>query len=192
MKKISILLSFLILAGFSAKGFAQADTSMFLNITVANSGVSVVSHFSNIGFAVGLGTFTISSSNVKGTIENTGTSTVDLALKCTNVNGIWIPSAANNTNTAVNQFVLQGVFCTYNTNLTHSSFGPEDVITANNIACDGAAPYKYGIAGGPDYRRGFGMDALQIVNMRFRFKPAANAVVGDSKAITVKVHASVH
>ncbi|MDD5065742.1 MAG: hypothetical protein PHF84_01720 [bacterium] len=182
MKKVSlVILALLMLISFSTAVKAQTDAFMYLNITIVQAGLNIASHFSNITWGVGNGVFTISSSNVKGTIENTGTDLVDLQVKCTNATG-WTPSTT--TNVTASTFCLQGVFCPYNTTLAHTDFATDDIITSTLTACGASA---YARPADPAYSKGMDMPSAQVINMRFRFKPPTGTVNGTTRSVTVRV-----
>lgn len=182
MRKMKLLLmAVLILACLTGLVQAQSTAYMYLNLTVVQSGLNIASHFSNISWGVANGMFSISSSNVKGTIENTGTDLVDLQLKCTNSAG-WTPSAS--TNVTASAFCLQGLFCPYQAALTHSDFGTEDVITDTLTA---AGSTVFARAADPAYAKGMDMPSSQVVNIRFRFKPPTGTVNGTARTVTIRV-----
>jgi hypothetical protein len=184
MKKIHLLaLAVLLVFGIASKAQAGTNAYMYLNLTIVQAGININSHFSNITWGVANGQFSISTSNVKGTIENTGADTVDLQVKCTNSTG-WTPSTT--TNVTASAFCLQGLFCNYAASLIHSDFAADDVITDTLTVASSTA---FARPGDVEFVKGHNMPSSQVVNMRFRFKPPTGVVNGTQKSVTIKVRA---
>ncbi|MBN1897213.1 MAG: hypothetical protein JW827_00410 [Spirochaetes bacterium] len=187
MKKLGLLLTVLLLiVGLTTFASAQSTGDIYLNITIVDAGLNIQSQFPDVTWGVTNGGYNVSTSNQKGTIQNTGSVTVDLSVRCSATS--W--GISTDLTPTATEFVLQGLFCTWNAALTTANFGVEDIIDGTYAAADDNN--NFAIVADPDYVKGYNMPPSQVVNMRFALLPPSSASSGDTQQITVTVQASAH